>query len=76
MFLPWSMRINMVDACSVKNEEAANNGQLFNTSECLNKSSEYYVGVTLFGRAFFEPAKRNAACVLWANQAQGGTTYC
>lgn len=59
----------MVDTCTVKNEEATNNGYLFDTSECWDKSTEYYIGVsTPIGAAKYVAAQKDSACVSWADR--------
>lgn len=43
-----SMRQDMLTICSEKNAEAISNGSLFDTSECWDKTTEYYIGVKFF----------------------------
>lgn|GEM_PF-3797391 len=65
------LRQDTLDICSARNEEAANNGGVFNISECWDKSTEYYAGVTLFGFSHFEDGQLDGGCVLWMEKAQG-----
>jgi hypothetical protein len=66
-----AMREDMLDICSARNAEAINSGGYFNTSECWDKSSEYYMGVTLFGSSYFEAGQRDRACTNWIDSTIG-----
>ena len=66
------MRTDMVNICSERNREAAENGGFFNVSACWDKSTEYYLGVVAFGGSFFENAQKDAACVDWLDLGGSG----
>jgi hypothetical protein len=67
-----TMRQDMIDICSVRDQEARNGGYLFQTSECWNKSSEYFTVVSsLIGASKYADAQQDAACVFWDARMDG-----
>jgi len=65
------LRVDLVDTCSAKNAEAASNGEVFNINECWDKSTEYYLGVEVFGSGRYAAAQTEGSCMLWIEKSSG-----
>tara|TARA_B110000438_G_scaffold248070_1_gene250583 strand:+ start:236 stop:580 length:345 start_codon:yes stop_codon:yes gene_type:complete len=59
-------RQDMLTICSQESTAAMKNGTLFNTSECWDITTEYYVVVRTLGASRFEGEQKYAACINWA----------